>query len=97
MTLLEELKEMIKDSSCSNVHDAESWRDRGESMGAGAIATITTEDELYEKINFHHGVKAFEEASDRLDAIAGKHGCWWELGYAWSIHFYKVEEDPNDI
>ena len=91
MTLVEDLRRMVKSLHSTNVHDSESWYERGETMGRGAVATITTEGELYEAINFHRGLKAYNKASEQLDAIAARHGCWWELGYAWSIHFYTKE------
>jgi hypothetical protein len=63
----------------------EEWAEKGETtMGEGAELHLTYEGPLYTALNYGRGVEYA-----KILEIANSHGYWFELGYAWSMHFYK--------
>lgn len=72
----------------ARIYSAEEWADRGEPYGRTSALTLTIDGSpLYMALN--HGEPSWD-IMEELDAIANRHGYWWELGYAWSVHFYPL-------
>jgi len=44
--------------------------------------------DLYNIVNFHCGVKAFDAFQKFMDDL----GCWFELGNAWNFNVFRVGE-----
>lgn len=65
------------------------WMDRNEEYGHGAAATMVIDGSvLYQSFNFGEPPEEAEE----LTAIAEALGYFIEMGFAWSLHFYPVEQ-----
>jgi hypothetical protein len=65
----------------THVFTQEEWRKRGEAYGNNAPFVITTEGPFYDIYNYG----TLPETRDRFDAIAAKHGYYFEPAYAWMI------------
>lgn len=64
------------------------WQDRGEEVGLYADLTLTCEGELNHLLNGY--VRDYRGIVADLENSLKKVGYWYELGYAWSVHFYKL-------
>jgi hypothetical protein len=65
----------------------EQWAARDEEFGHDAIATLNIEESyLYEAINYGDDNWKFQT---ELAAALKEIGCFFELGWKWSVHFYK--------
>jgi hypothetical protein len=90
--LRQDLEAFIKKNGLIDVHiySVDEWRKRRESYGNRAILTMTFEGELYHVLN--GSVKDHDKMRGQLDTISKKHGVFMELGFAWSGHFYPVDD-----
>ena len=70
------------------MYSAESWAARHESVGMKAVFTITCEGAPLRVLYYD---EADTKAKEEFDEIVGKHGFYYEWGYHWSMHFYKLE------
>ena len=64
------------------------WRDRGEPYGRDALVTLVIDGSpMYEVMN---GYLSVSEGSlfDRFEKMVASLGFHYELGFAWSVHFY---------
>lgn len=64
------------------------WKERGEPYGNEAALTLVIDGSpMFEALNCGEGngwktMEAFQEAVESC-------GFWYELGFAWSVHFYE--------
>lgn len=65
------------------------WEKRGEEVGVYADLTLTCEGQLNHILNGH--VADARHLTDDFSRVVKGAGYWWEQGYAWSIHFYKID------
>ena len=91
MGLIQDLERFVKPYSDTLVHTGDSWASRKEAVGNGSVATITSEGQLYSYLNYECGERRYEEAYEKMTAIANRHKCWWQQGYGWTWHFYPKE------
>lgn len=73
----------------ASYYTAERWKERAEKYGQGSLFTITSEGPLNHLINYPESkadVKRLEEFEKFLESL----GVYYELGYAWSVHFYRM-------
>lgn len=61
---------------------------RNERYGRGALFTITHEGPLNELVNYPS--KAQMKVLRQFDAMLSGLQLFYEMGYAWSLHFYPV-------
>ncbi len=69
------------------------WAARKEPYGNdGVLLTLTTEGPLNHVLNLHdingnfrYSIKMQEE----FRQLVAAHGYWYEMGYSWTVHFYK--------
>jgi len=67
---------------------------KGEDMAKGASLTINIESSpLYTMFNYGQDSRLLEE----LTAILEKHGYYWELGFSWSLHFWKIIDADSRV
>jgi hypothetical protein len=80
-----ELYEMV------DFYDQAAWRARGEDVGRSAILTMTFEGPVYRIMNYPND-KIEDKWQQAIYDIIEDFGCMAELGYAWSMHIYPLEE-----
>lgn len=70
----------------ARVYTKQEWRDRHEPYGNDAICTLVIDGSpLYDAFNYGtYGWKTAEDFGDLCHSL----GCWYELGFAWSVHIY---------
>jgi hypothetical protein len=69
----------------------EEWNARGEGYGTTAELTLIIDGSpLFAALNYSEPRQYYRE----LERIARRHGFWFELGHAWSVHFYRLPEHP---
>jgi hypothetical protein len=67
---------------------AEEWAARGEDIGRNNHLTIMLDGSpMYDVVNY--GEPNAQPYTD-LQEIANKHGRYFELGYAWTMHAYDI-------
>jgi hypothetical protein len=72
----------------ARLYTKEEWNDRGEEYGKKADLTLTIDGSpLYRALNYGEPDWSYMEA---LNALAKRYGYYYEQGYAWTVHFYKV-------
>jgi len=64
------------------------WAERGEEYGHKAVLNLTCEGPLNHALNYGWEEHPPFHTQTRSQEIAEAHGYWFELGYAWSVHFY---------
>ncbi len=65
------------------------WIERDEACGQGSPLTIISEGDLYRLWNRD---PCFDRKPlKELKALAEKHGYYAEMGFTWSIHFYRID------
>lgn len=70
-------------------YSREEWEDRGEDYGRNAYLTLVIDGSpLFELLNYCTNVKTY----DAFDAMVRDTGFWFELGYAWTVHFYGSDQ-----
>lgn len=70
----------------TKVYTKRDWNDRGEQYGRTADLTLIIEGSpLYAALNY--GEPGWE-ADTKLRELAAANGYYYELGHAWSVHFY---------
>jgi hypothetical protein len=74
----------------ARLYPKKQWRARGETFGTDALFTIVTEGPLYELINYAETPSAARLLAAFTEYVEAQ-GVWYELGYAWSLHFYPQE------
>ena len=99
--MLKVLKNMVKKySDDTRFHTQHEWDvERGETIGSGAICTITSEGELYQLLNAYQTPTKtdmyFDKGKrgiDKFNDLCAKYGFWFEPGFAWSYHFYPIDK-----
>lgn len=70
-------------------YDPKQWQERGEEIGLYADLTLTCEGDLYNILNGYASDST--QLSDDFSRIVNAAGYWWEPGYTWAFHFYKME------
>ena len=92
-SLKREVKAFIKRSGFDydmGFYNKSQWRARGEPFGNEADWSMTFEGPLYEALNYgSYGGYRAGGAVDFMAETARKYGYFFEMGYAWSGHFYK--------
>ena len=64
------------------------WAMRGESIGEGALLSMTFEGTIYEHLNYN-GLEGYTFAlMESINAELNKLGVYYEQGFAWSLHVY---------
>jgi hypothetical protein len=66
------------------------WEDRGEDYGQDSELSVTYEGPLNTELNYGNG--RVYEATRQI----AEHGYWFEMGFAWSMHFYPFQNLPAD-
>jgi hypothetical protein len=84
------LDDLARKYDDTNVYTQEEWADRGESMGEGSVFTLVCEGELHHLLNGYGKGRAGDMTVDKLNEVARKHGFWWDRGFSWSYHFYRL-------
>lgn len=81
-------EELFGDSDRYKWYSTKDWVARGEKYGNKAEATIVIEESCWNQVlNYGAGDgKCWSRLIDMLE----KHGLFYELGYSWSLHFYKI-------
>jgi hypothetical protein len=69
------------------------WQKRGEEIGSYADLTLTCEGQLNHILNGY--VSDSRHLIDDFSRVVNGTGYYWEWGYAWSVHFYKMEEKKS--
>jgi hypothetical protein len=84
-TLRADLTAFIKKYNLPSTHiyTQKEWKARGEKWGDNTPFVLTTEDALYESLNYLE----WPALADELRAIAEKHGRYIEQGYSWTVNF----------
>lgn len=70
----------------THFYTQQEWQSRGEPYGNAAELSLTFEGALYRVLNYEGG-----GLEGQFYEIAKKYGYMVELGYAWSAHFYKLD------
>ena len=71
----------------ARLYSKREWSERGETVGKGSELTLVVDGSpLYGALNY--GEPSWTLQTE-LDALASAHDCYAEMGYAWSVHFYK--------
>src|SRR3954464_5943131 len=66
----------------------EEWfQQRGETMGSGGLLHVTFEGPLNHAMNMYDG--QFDVA-EGTRALCERFGYWFEMGYAWTMHLYRL-------
>jgi hypothetical protein len=82
---------LFDDDGTHVFYSTEEWQERGEQFGRNALLTIVIEESpWYNVLNGLVDSKAAADASDALEDLMEEHGVWYELGHAWSMHFYEA-------
>lgn len=84
------LDDLARKYDDTNVYTQEGWAARGESMGDGSVFTLVCEGELYQLLNGYSKPAGDDMTVDKLNEVARKHGFWWDRGFDWSYHFYRL-------
>lgn len=63
------------------------WKARGEKYGSNSLFTITTEGRLNHILNYPESKQDFKVIDDFSEFLK-KLGIYYEMGYAWTLHFY---------
>jgi hypothetical protein len=72
----------------AQVVSCEEWEDRGEDLGVKAhLHLIIDGSPLYAALNY--GEPNWDK-SEEIREVAKRHGMYFEMGYAWSLHFYDI-------
>ena len=82
------LEKFAKNLSDTKVYSAPEWDKRGEKYGKGSAAIITTEDELYEALNYGENPALVK----KLQKLLEKRGYYMEPAYGW---MWCVEPIPQ--
>lgn len=73
----------------NHFYSPKEWSARGEEIGVYADLTLTCEGE------FNHTINGYMSDSrhliDDFNRTVNNAGFWWEFGFAWSLHFYRME------
>jgi hypothetical protein len=87
--LVDELKAFLKKKRLDTdvaYYTSEEWCRRCENVGNAAIFSMTMEGGLNHLLNGHvRDMKTLEQ----FQKIIKDAGYYYELGYSWSLHFYK--------
>ena len=75
----------------AKLYTPEAWRARAEKYGSDSLFTITSEGPLNRLINYPDS-KADVKLINSFEKYLEKLGIYYELGYAWSFHFYRVSK-----
>ena len=75
----------------AKLYSTEEWKKKGERWGNNALFTIVTEGPHYELVNSYMDSSSERKLTSQLDKLMKKLGIYYELGFAWSMHFYSVE------
>lgn len=79
----------------AKLYTPQEWRARGEQFGNDAEFTITTEGTLYSLLNGHMQGSAAYELQEQFSTFLNEIGLWYDLGHAWSVHFYRTDMANN--
>lgn len=77
----------------SRFYSPEEWAARGEPFGNEAVLTLTTEGPLNHVLNLHdiNGSYRYSiKMHDEFNRLVLACGYWYEMGYAWTVHFYTT-------
>jgi hypothetical protein len=87
-TVVEEYIKRWDLSGYNRLYTPKEWLDRHEKIGLGADLTLVCEGEFNHLLNGY--VRDYRGILGDLEDSLEKIGYWYELGYAWSVHFYKI-------
>lgn len=72
----------------ARVYTHDEWKAREEPYGKNSLATLVIDSSpLYSVFN---GGADHQNCAETLNAMLEVHGLYHELGFAWTIHVYKV-------
>ena len=75
----------------AKVYTAKEWRNRGERYGKNSLATIVIDGSwLYDVFNAYDCSGFAQKAAMQFSDFLGLNGFYFEMGYAWSLHIYKI-------
>lgn len=82
------------------VYTQDEWRKRGEPYGNDAVLSIASEGGLYRLINGgpprdELGRAAWQAEIDTFNAWLERYRLYYEMGFAWSFHFYPLDAQGN--
>src|ERR1043166_483750 len=79
-------------------YSADEWKAKGETMGADSLMTFLIEGSPLQTIfGGHVGPELENKATEELNRILEQFDCWFELGYAWSVHVYPYYMDDAKV
>jgi hypothetical protein len=88
--MLEVLNGLAEKYEDTKIYSKEEWADRNEKVGNGSTFTLICEGPLYELLNGYIPAGKDDMDVDRLNKVAKEHGFWWDRGFDWSYHFYRI-------
>jgi hypothetical protein len=75
----------------AKAYTAKEWRDRGEPYGKNSLATIVIDGSwLYDVFNAYDCAGFAQKVEMRFSNLLGGRGFFYEMGFAWSLHIYKI-------
>jgi len=74
----------------AQLYSADQWKARKERWGRDSLFTIITEGPLYDLLNSYYSHPYADRLRRQLGQIMKKNGVYYELGFAWSMHFYPI-------
>lgn len=93
--MLEVLNGLAEKYEDTKIYSKEEWSDRNEKVGNGSTFTLICEGPLYESLNRlgelpRYSFRLRPLDVERLNKVAREHGFWWDRGFDWSYHFYRI-------
>jgi hypothetical protein len=74
----------------NHFYTTKEWQDKGEEIGSYADLTLVCEGNLNYVLNGYSSDS--RHLIDDFNRVVNTSGYWWEWGFSWSVHFYKMEE-----
>ena len=69
-------------------YNPKQWADRSETVGNRALLSLTFEGAFYRVMNYPTDPTERQWQEEVQDILLA-YGCYYELGYSWSLHIYE--------